>query len=399
LYLSANESPLQILFNDSEPEALENAWAQKATFAYASKRSGVSADWIKTQLAQLPKAYHEDRFVLLTSGSTGEPKLIIGHKKRSEKLAQVLHEAQESEPVKETLVLLPLTYTFAFVNQWIWAKVFHRAITITEGLSNPKALAESLEKSSNSMVCMVGAQIPMFRQYFQSHRFDQVIRLHFAGGPFPQNDLEFINRLFPNARIFNNYGCAEAMPRLTLRKAENAQEAHNVGKALPGVQLRISDDGNVEFQSPYRAEGQIANGAFEAFAEDQWLASGDKGELDNEGHLRLHGRANQVFKRYGEKISLPQLLRTVKEVWDGQAVFYKEEDAKGEQGHILLLSPTPEKSLITSILRGFRASYPRTHWPLRIESTPSIPLLNNGKEDLRAAAELENTTTHWAQRI
>ncbi|MCH2109944.1 MAG: AMP-binding protein, partial [Polyangiaceae bacterium] len=322
-----------------------------------------------------------------------------GNKKRSEQLVRTLHELQESESVQETLVLLPLTYSFAFVNQWLWAKVFNRKLTLTEGLSNPKMLAQALEDSNQSMICMVGAQIPIFRQYFRNHQFEQVIRLHFAGGPFPQNDLEFIRQTFPHAQIFNNYGCAEAMPRLTIRKAQDSSEAHQVGQALPGVQLRISEGGNVEFQSIYRAEGQIANGMFEAFTDDQWLASGDKGELDLDGNLRLHGRANQVFKRYGEKISLPQLLRTVKEVWEGQALFYKEADPQGEQGHVLLLSPEPDQALITSILRRFRASYPRTHWPLRIESTPSIPLLNNGKEDLQAAAKLENTTTHWAQRI
>jgi len=397
--MNTQQSSLQILFGDNTLDVLDRAWSRKVTFVYASRLSGVSEDWIKAQLKQLPEIYHEDRFILFSSGSTGEPKLILGNKKRSEHLAKILHEAQESEPVQEALVLLPLTYSFAFINQWLWAKLFRRTIKITEGLSNPKALADCLKQSNNSMVCMVGAQIPLFRHYFQDHCFDRVIRLHFAGGPFPQSELDFIGKLFPNARIFNNYGCIEAMPRLTLRKAADAPNANNVGKALPGIQLRIAGDGRIEFLSPYRAEGQIANETFELFEQDQWIASGDKGELDVEGNLNLHGRTDHIFKRYGEKISLSQLLRTVKEAWSGQAVFYKEQDAKGEQGHVLLISPAPEKARLTSILRKLRAHYPRTHWPLRIESAQSIPLLSNSKEDIQAAAKLTNTITHWEQRI
>ena len=155
--MSANEPVLPILFGDSDIDALNAAWEQKTTFAYAAKRSGVSEDWIKAQLKSLPTDFHEDRFILFTSGSTGEPKLIIGNKKRSEQLTQILHQVQESEPVEETVVMLPLTYTFAFVNQWLWAKTHLKKITLTTGLSDPKALAETLKKSKKSMLCMVGA--------------------------------------------------------------------------------------------------------------------------------------------------------------------------------------------------------------------------------------------------
>ena len=72
------------------------------------------------------------------------------------------------------------------------------------------------------MICLIGAQVPLLIEYYAGHVFSGVIRVHFAGGRFPAERLGDLHQIFPNAQIFNNYGCAEALPRLTLRPAEAA---------------------------------------------------------------------------------------------------------------------------------------------------------------------------------
>src|ERR1035441_6572038 len=103
------------------------------------------------------------------------------------------------------------------------------------------------------MICLVGAQVPLLAQYYEDHSFPGVIRVHFAGGRFPQERLDEVRRLFPQAAIFNNYGCAEAMPRLTLRRAEAATVAHHIGWPLPGVEMQSDEGSRVLFRSPYGA--------------------------------------------------------------------------------------------------------------------------------------------------
>src|SRR4051812_16810887 len=106
---------------DPDPAALAAAWAADPTFAVLPGRPPVGEPWVAAALARLPVSARTGHFALLTSGSTGEPKLIVGERSRSERLARALHELQGNDVAARAIVALPLTYSFAFVNQWLWS--------------------------------------------------------------------------------------------------------------------------------------------------------------------------------------------------------------------------------------------------------------------------------------
>jgi len=378
---------------------LEEHWDRRPTFAYLPEKSVVTPEWVQDALQALPSRFREDHFCLLTSGSTGNPKLVVGCKKRAERLAEVLHRVQESSVVAETLVSLPLSYCYAFVNQWLWARVAGRRLRMTPGLGRPDVLRESLRDAHDAMLCLVGPQVPVLFRLFGEEQFAGVVRLHFAGGRFPQQHLAGLRRMFPNAHIFNNYGCAEAMPRLTLRLAEDADQASDIGRPLPGVHLKTGESGELLFLSEYRAVAQVDGSGCRVITDEEWIASGDLAHVTGSGRWELLGRSGEVFKRYGEKISLPQILTTVSNHWHGQVHHYRDRDGAGEEGYVLVLCPAPAQETLQMLLQAFRGGHPRTHWPLRIESTEALPLLPNGKVDGLALRDQENKSLHWRQRI
>jgi acyl-CoA synthetase (AMP-forming)/AMP-acid ligase II len=379
-------------------DRLEAAWGSSETFAFLPEKSAVSSAWVSSHLESLPERLRSDHFALLTSGSTGQPKLVIGSKSRAEALARKLHDIQDSEPVAETVLALPLTYCYAFVNQWLWARTMRRALVHTRGFSQPDLLRSALQNANDAMVCLVGIQVPLFAQYFPDDVFAGVTRVHFAGGRFPQSQLDLIRKTFPSARVFNNYGCAEAMPRLTIRPAEAGDAANDIGLPIPGVQLRAGANSEIEFQSAYAAVAFIDEAGFHPVQPDAWLRTGDLGALDDAGHWRITGRAGEVFKRHGEKVALPPLIEATQEAWKGSAVFYRERDVAGEEGHVLMLAPSATDDEVRGILQRLR-SFPRAHWPLRIESVPVLATLPNGKVDVAALASLSDKTVHWRQRL
>jgi acyl-CoA synthetase (AMP-forming)/AMP-acid ligase II len=383
---------------NDDPSLLAKAWSAPETFAFVPDKSGIANDWVAQALAALPPELGRSHFALLTSGSTGQPKLIMGSRARAEHLTDVLHELQASEPVQQTILALPLTYSYAFVNQWLWANRRRKQLVPTRGFAQPDLLLEALQSAAQAMLCLVGIQVPLLALHFAGKVFPGVIRVHFAGGRFPQEKLDAVRSFFPNASIFNNYGCAEAMPRLTLRRAEEAQEASDIGRPLPGVELRTADGGDLVFRSPYGAVGFVDDDGFAAITPDMWVRTGDLGEKIVEDRWRLLGRAGEVFKRHGEKISLPTLLSTVHQHWQGQAAFYREPDAVGEEGHVLVLAPHCAEDQVRAILKAFRSNHPRAHWPLRLESLEALPLLPNGKVDVRALPARSDRVVHWYQR-
>jgi acyl-CoA synthetase (AMP-forming)/AMP-acid ligase II len=383
---------------DAGSRDLAAAWAEPATFAFLPAKSGHRESWSAAALARVPEALAEGHFALLSSGSTGEPKLVVGSRSRSEALARLLHDVQDSEPARAAIGLLPLTYSYAFVNQWLWARVTDRGFVPTAGFARADDLAATLETTEASMLCLVAAHVPLLERHFPGRAFPRVLRVHFAGGRFPQARLAVVRAGFPNARVFNNFGCIEAMPRLTLRRAEEANLASDVGRPLPGVELSTDGEGRLHFRSPFGSVGFVDDAGFHAIAPQDWVATGDLAHEDA-GRWILDGRTGEVFKRYGERISLAQLLDTVRAAWPGEAAFYRATDSLGEAGHVLVVSPHPAPEALRAILARLRRDHPRTHWPLRVESAPEMPLLPNGKPDVEALPGIRARLVQWDQRV
>jgi acyl-CoA synthetase (AMP-forming)/AMP-acid ligase II len=379
---------------------LAAAWTSRASVVVLPDKLGVDVAWMDSALARIPSEFHTGHFLMLTSGSTGVPKLVIGSKTRAEALVRVLHEVQSNEPVRQGVLSLPISYSYSFVNQWLWSHVHAVPLVATSGVADPRAFVGAMRAADAGMLCLVGVQVPMILDYVGSERFPGIIRVNFAGGRFPQERIAALRETFPNALIFNNFGCAEAMPRLTVRRADDSDDAANIGRPIRGVSLRLDSGGDLLFQSEYGAVAVLDGaGLVRPVAPDEWLATGDQAESCPDGSWRLVGRRSEVFKRYGEKVSLQSLLALVLASWRGQAAFYRERDSRGEEGHVLVLSPAASEEDAREVVRQLSKQYPRAAWPIRIESVEVMPTLSTQKIDTGALAAAAGKQILWSQRL
>ena len=71
---------------------------------------------------------------------------------------------------------------------------------MSNGISKPNEYLKILQSSKDSMLCLVGSQFNILKKYIGRLVFPNVRIINFAGGKFPQQEVEVIERMFPTPK-------------------------------------------------------------------------------------------------------------------------------------------------------------------------------------------------------
>jgi long-chain acyl-CoA synthetase len=109
--------------------------------------------------------------------------------------------------------------------------------------------------------------------------------------------------------ILEGYGLTESAGGGFINRPDN-YKLGTVGLPFDGTDVRINDDGEVQMRSPCVMAGyhHLPEATAEAFTEDGWLRSGDRGTLDADGFLTITGRIKELFKTSGGKYVAPPAI-------------------------------------------------------------------------------------------
>jgi long-chain acyl-CoA synthetase len=99
-----------------------------------------------------------------------------------------------------------------------------------------------------------------------------------------------------------------------------------VGRAMPGVEFKIAEDGEILTKGPnvFREYWRNPEATKDTFTDDGWLMTGDLGSLDDDGYLSITGRKKDIIITAGGKNLTPANLENdlKQSRWISQAVMY-----------------------------------------------------------------------------
>ena len=354
--LPAKERPELILFDRSD------AADAPPCMAVVEERGAASAFGTSEAMEERICAVRPDDLstIVYTSGTTGPPK---GAMLTHGQLYAAIEATRQVLPVGEDdlgLVFLPLAHSLqrqagyaglltgstgayassiaALLDEFpevrptvqasvprIWEK-FHAKLEARLADASPRrqriagwAFATARERGE---ILRAGGGVPwgLERRYQLADRlvfrklravFGGRIRFMLSGGaPIAVDLLTFFDDI--GLRIYEGWGLTETAAPATMNHP-GAWRFGTVGRPLPGVRVRIAEDGEIEVDGPNVFSGYYKDdkATAAAFTDDGWFRTGDIGDLDDDGYLRITDRKKDIIITAGGKNVAPQNIENL----------------------------------------------------------------------------------------
>lgn len=344
--------------------------------------------------------------VLFTSGTTGHPKGVVATHAQTIRVFRVWAQRVGLRQGDRYLIVNPFFHTFGYKAGWL-------ACLLTGATAYPMAtlkVAEAARLVEAERITVLPGPPTLFISLLQDAALRAAawaplasLRVAVTGAATVAPDL--IERMRADLRIphvLTGYGLTESCGVVTMSEIgdDPLVVATRCGTAIPGIELRIAgatapgDQGEVlvrgyNVMEGYFEDPEATRAAIDA---DGWLHTGDVGELDTHGRLRITDRLKDMYISGGFNCYPAEIERVLAgHPAIAQAAVIGMPDARmGEVGCAFVVPRTGAALSEAELLAWAAASMANYKLPRRVRIVASLPLNASGKVvkgELRAGLE------------
>jgi len=238
--------------------------------------------------------------IFFTSGSTGRPKgVVLSHRVSWLRSFQgVFRDVPE-----RSVCMFPLFHMAAFTLA-LAAWQTRGEIALVRSATAEEILAAVERRRANRLYCIPAVWSRILE--LDPARFDtsSLREIDTGTSVTPIELIRALKQRFPGSVTRIYYGSTECGSATTLPDADALRKPGSVGLPSPGVELRLSEAGEVCLRSPFLMNGYFEDPeATEAVLRDGWYHTGDLGALDDEGYLSIVGRLREIIRTGGESVA------------------------------------------------------------------------------------------------
>ncbi|MBI1731848.1 MAG: AMP-binding protein [Gammaproteobacteria bacterium] len=309
----------------------------------------------------------EPAVIVYTSGTTGDPKgVMLSH---GNLLANVAGICQVI-PLTETdhvITLVPLFHMYGQTTSMLYPLFQGSAVTymqtpssraIREALLHtpatflvavPEFLQTVMSRLDSRLARVPGFLRPLLHRGIRA-RLSATLHTIISGGapldPVIENKWRALGY-----EVLQGYGLTETSPVLTTNR-RSAHRAGSVGIPMPGVEIRIADDGEILARGPNVMSGYYRDTrrTEEVFSQG-WFKTGDAGKVDEDGFLYVFGRRKYMILGPGGENVFPEDIEAELSKVDGvrdSAVVGEEQDGRTVIHAVLLCEGSDGERIVGS---------------------------------------------------
>lgn len=233
--------------------------------------------------------------IISTSGSEGQPRAVLLGNAQLDAAAAASNQSLPLGPGDLWLNCLPLHHIGGQAILWRCARAA-ATLLLHDGF-NAETVARDLEKHPVTHISLVPAMLVRLLEL--GTKPPASLRVTLIGGAALCQAVHD-RALAANWPLYPSYGMTETAAQLaTWLPTDGPWHEGQVGKPMPGHEIRIDQNGRISIRGPQVMHGYLNGGGVD---NDGWLLTGDLGQLDASGRLTVTGRADDMLISGGYNI-------------------------------------------------------------------------------------------------